>query len=261
MPSSSDEVKMIVCPKCGHSQKHFFECLKCGIIFDKFKTVEKVKRDNHSKDKKVLQQSTLIKLWLYPGITLLFVVIGKLLGFWGGVTEDEAMGLLFIFAMILIFGIGGLFNFVKGIIHYFSTKDKSIVKYLAAGLLLNGVVICIPIWAYIENCIYQQNLKRHNTAVDQIQEIHYQIKGMVADPEFHYPSEGQGLEWLRPHIPELFKGQGPLVDPWGRPYGYRLENGMPYVWSYGPDGLSGTNDDLDHKSHRRRAPYSHWPAA
>jgi hypothetical protein len=163
--------------------------------------------------------------------------------------------------MILIFSIGGLFNFGKGIIYYISTKDRGIAKFLAAGLLLNGVVLFIPSWAYLENLMYRQNIKKHNTALYQIREIHYSIEWLVADRVFDYPSEIKGLEELRPHIPELFKDQGLLEDPWGRPYGYRLDNGRPYIWSYGPDGLSGTDDDIDHKSHRRIAPYSHWPAA
>jgi hypothetical protein len=246
---------MINCPKCGHHQELSDECIKCGIIFDKFKTGEKLKSYSHPKDIRVLQKSTLIKLWLYPGITLFLVVLGKLLGFWDGVTEDEFSGLFLIFVMILWFGIGGLFNFVKGIIHYISTKEHSIAKYLAAGLLLNGVVLSIPSWAYIENYMYHQNLKRHNTALYQIRDMHLEIE---SSPDWDFPPESQGLEWLRSRIPRLFNDQGPLVDPWGRPYGYRLENGMPYIWSYGLDGLSGTDDDIDHKSRRRHVPYYHW---
>lgn len=133
--------------------------------------------------------------------------------------------------------------------------------HLAAGLLLNGIMLFIPIWAYIEDYMYRQNIKKHNTALSQIREIHYSIEWLVADQVFDSPSEIQGLDDLRPHITKLFKHLEHLEDPWDRPYGYRLHDGRPYIWSYGPDGISGTDDDIDHKSNHRIAPYYHWPAA
>ncbi|QRO00496.1 type II secretion system protein GspG [Archangium violaceum] len=36
------------------------------------------------------------------------------------------------------------------------------------------------------------------------------------------------------------------VDPWGRPYQYRMDGGKGYVMSYGADGLpGGSGDDAD----------------
>ena len=39
---------------------------------------------------------------------------------------------------------------------------------------------------------------------------------------------------------------GPLLDPWGRPYQYGVTTGTPpyRLWSAGPDGVSGTPDDI-----------------
>ena len=39
------------------------------------------------------------------------------------------------------------------------------------------------------------------------------------------------------------------TDPWGNPYQYVYpgvddENGSPDIWSMGPDGISGTLDDI-----------------
>ena len=42
----SDELKMIVCPKCGHSQNHSSECIKCGVIFAKIKAREELNMAN-----------------------------------------------------------------------------------------------------------------------------------------------------------------------------------------------------------------------
>ena len=252
----SDELKIIVCPKCGHSQKHSSECIKCGTIFTKFKVREESNGDIPSKVKKVLEKSTLIKIWLYPGITIFLLLFGKILGFWVNVA------CLFItIIMIFFFGIGSLFNFVKGIINYIFTRDSKILKYLAAGFLLNGVLLFIRSWGYIEDYMYRQNIKKHNAALSQIREIHHTTVDLLADPAFNSLSEIRELEDLRYHSPELFKHQGHLEDPWGRPYGYRLQDGKPYIWSNGPDGLSGTDDDIDHKSRYRHAPYYHWPAA
>ena len=66
---------------------------------------------------------------------------------------------------------------------------------------------------------------------------------------------------LRSRAPDHFPKEAYLVDPWGKPYRYRLEEDSFYVWSSGPDGLLGTDDDIDSNSRRFRWHYWHWPAA
>ena len=49
--------------------------------------------------------------------------------------------------------------------------------------------------------------------------------------------------WKEPYIDETTL----LTDPWGNPYQYRYPSthGVKYdVWSYGPDGKDGTQDDI-----------------
>jgi general secretion pathway protein G len=67
-----------------------------------------------------------------------------------------------------------------------------------------------------------------------------------------YPSTAEGLGALVQPIadipgwagPYLDKQQVPL-DPWNNPYQYELVNLDLYrVWSFGPDGVDGTDDDL-----------------
>lgn len=72
-----------------------------------------------------------------------------------------------------------------------------------------------------------------------------------------YPTTQQGLEALRTppaDLPNPSKWNGPYLDtevpldPWGRPYQYECPgryNPDEYdVWSLGPDGASGTDDDI-----------------
>jgi general secretion pathway protein G len=49
-------------------------------------------------------------------------------------------------------------------------------------------------------------------------------------------TEGDGAHAITDHVP---------ADPWGNPYVYqRSSNGEFTVWSAGPDGQSGTHDDI-----------------
>ena len=72
-----------------------------------------------------------------------------------------------------------------------------------------------------------------------------------------FPSTGSGLEALRTpptDVPNPAKWQGPYLerpvplDPWGRPYQYSYPgryNADSYdIWSLGPDGADGTEDDI-----------------
>lgn len=72
-----------------------------------------------------------------------------------------------------------------------------------------------------------------------------------------FPSTSQGLEALRTPPADLagpHKWAGPYLaepiprDPWKRPYEYRYpgkhSDRLPDVWSSGPDGKAGTEDDV-----------------
>lgn len=74
-----------------------------------------------------------------------------------------------------------------------------------------------------------------------------------------YPTTSQGLEALRtkpvsPPVPKNYRtvgyilGARPPLDPWANPYRYlcpgtQNKNGFD-LWSMGPDGRSGTEDDI-----------------
>ncbi len=72
-----------------------------------------------------------------------------------------------------------------------------------------------------------------------------------------YPSSAQGLQALRyppADLPDPSKWNGPYLDseipldPWGNPYQYeypgRFDPSQPDIWSLGPDGIDGTDDDI-----------------
>ena len=72
-----------------------------------------------------------------------------------------------------------------------------------------------------------------------------------------YPSTQQGLEALRDppaDLPNVDKWVGPYLDspvpldPWDNPYQYeypgKYEVDVPDIWSFGPDGMDGTDDDV-----------------
>ena len=72
-----------------------------------------------------------------------------------------------------------------------------------------------------------------------------------------FPATSQGLEALRVPPSDLAsptKWNGPYLDsevpldPWGNPYRYehpgKYQTDWPDIWSYGPDGVDSTEDDI-----------------
>ena len=73
----------------------------------------------------------------------------------------------------------------------------------------------------------------------------------------HFPTTSQGLGALRTPPSDLAsptKWNGPYLDsevpldPWDNPYRYeypgKYQLNGPDIWSYGPDGMDGTEDDI-----------------
>ena len=73
-----------------------------------------------------------------------------------------------------------------------------------------------------------------------------------------FPTTAMGLKALRTasHAPNYTPYlAGPIPnDPWGRPYRYEYPGkhgrDKPDLWSLGPDGASGTDDDIGNWSDR-----------
>jgi len=85
-----------------------------------------------------------------------------------------------------------------------------------------------------------------------------QLRTCVEAYQLHmrrYPTSGQGLQSLvtRPgDLPNPDRWKGPYLegkespqDPWDQPYKYELVDADNYrIWSVGPDGADGTDDDI-----------------
>ena len=58
-------------------------------------------------------------------------------------------------------------------------------------------------------------------------------------------------KWQGPYFDTSYPGSystGVLLDPWGKPFHYAAVDPAKRayrIWSSGPDGLSGTNDDIE----------------
>ncbi len=72
-----------------------------------------------------------------------------------------------------------------------------------------------------------------------------------------FPASGDGLEALRnapSNLRNVDKWSGPYLDspvpldPWGNPYQYeypgKYDTEQPDIWSFGPDGIDNTDDDV-----------------
>ncbi len=75
-----------------------------------------------------------------------------------------------------------------------------------------------------------------------------------------YPTTEEGLRALIQEPANVRQWNGPYIrrgvpsDPWGNPYQYRqpgVHNSASYdLWSFGPDGREGGEDDIDNWSER-----------
>ncbi len=95
-----------------------------------------------------------------------------------------------------------------------------------------------------------------NAASAQIKAFKTPLRAYWLD-QGDYPATSQGLEALRTQPSDLAvpeKWNGPYLDsevpldPWQNPYRYenpgKYQTDWPDVWSLGPDGMDGTEDDI-----------------
>lgn len=121
-----------------------------------------------------------------------------------------------------------------------------------AGFTLLELMVVLLILAMLATIATPQVLKHLGKAKSQTAQI--QIDALSASMDYykidlgHFPSQEQGLQalvqkpdnepkWDGPYI----KKQASLIDPWGRPYLYKLPGSHgPYdLYTYGADGKEG----------------------
>lgn len=121
-----------------------------------------------------------------------------------------------------------------------------------AGFTLLELMVVLLILAMLASIATPQVLKHLGKAKSQTAQI--QIDALSASLDYykidlgHFPSQEQGLQalvqkpdnetkWDGPYI----KKQASLVDPWGRPYLYKIpgQHGAYDLYTYGADGKEG----------------------
>ncbi len=143
-------------------------------------------------------------------------------------------------------------------------KLKSLFKFGSRGFTLIELMVVIVILGILAGLIVPRIMGRPEEAKQlkakiQIESLETTLKLYKLD-NGSYPDTQQGLQALveKPEtgtIPKKWRQGGYLEkgrlpkDPWGNPYQYAFPpaNGTgkyPDIWSAGPDGQDGTEDDI-----------------
>ena len=124
----------------------------------------------------------------------------------------------------------------------------------AAGFTLIEVLLVLVILVILGSLVGvsifgAQNQALVNAAKTQVKGIEGSIKlyklNMNRPPEtldglLAKPSDDKNNKWQGPYL----EGDALPLDPWDNEYQYEV-NGADYkIWSMGPDGASGTDDDI-----------------
>lgn len=130
-----------------------------------------------------------------------------------------------------------------------------------AGFTLAEILVVLVILGLLAGLVFtrvagQTERARVQTARMQIAALEEAIRRFESDNGF-YPENEQGLEALveKPSVgrePKNYAEGGYLdralpLDPWGGPFKYLapgVRNRDFDVWSAGPDGVDGTDDDI-----------------
>lgn len=129
------------------------------------------------------------------------------------------------------------------------------------GFTLVEILVVLGILVLLAAMVLPRILSRQKSADVDIAktQIHGGLKGALdlyhADCK-DYPSTEQGLYALTecpPDLPDPLLWKGPYLtgavpkDPWRNEYRYEYSPGIdldPRIWSFGPDGEDGTEDDI-----------------
>jgi len=141
-----------------------------------------------------------------------------------------------------------------------STTLRSANRSARKGFTLIEVLLTLALLALLASVVILNVDTFFSGGRAQVAEIwvNQSVKTPLRSFQLHvgrYPTTEEGLQALvdRPSGVEERNWRGPYIedlpdDPWGNPYRYRHpgeNNPRSYdVWSMGPDGVSGTGDDI-----------------
>jgi hypothetical protein len=125
-----------------------------------------------------------------------------------------------------------------------SSRRTVLAVAVAAGVCLSGLFL---LWHETQVRV-RWTLPPRLLALNRVRMAHFALQEYARDCD-GFPPEGLGLTALHtdPGVPgwagPYLKAED-LTDPWGNALQYRVTGGRAEVWSNGPDGESGTADDI-----------------
>jgi hypothetical protein len=162
-------------------------------------------------------------------------------------TLDLELGALFALAFLL--------HRIPAVLHASALRNAA-----TAGAM-------IAVWVTVSGTLllwheYQVRVRWHvsarSLATNQSQRVHVALLAYARDcGGFPSPDQGLAVLWKNPRTG---KWSGPyvepddVIDPWGNPLRYSVRDNQVRVWSAGPDGKSGTEDDIESEANARGGP-------
>ena len=131
---------------------------------------------------------------------------------------------------------------------------KLFLKTKTSGMTLLEIMIVVAILAVMMTYLATNLTKSQDAALIDTAKIGMgQIQQALQMYKVHnrsFPTDQQGLDalihnpgnsksWRGPYIEE-----SKLKDPWQNPFRYSLDKGQIKIYSDGPDGQEGTEDDI-----------------
>jgi len=95
------------------------------------------------------------------------------------------------------------------------------------------------------SCVHTRHSRQLSTK-SSIIFLHQQLDRFYEDQE-RYPTQEEGIQALVSRERNNRVSTGPTIpdDAWGYPFEYQTRDGVPFIFSVGPDGKPGTRDDID----------------
>ena len=129
---------------------------------------------------------------------------------------------------------------------YRKTKGFTLIEVIVVTLIIAMLAVFV-----VPKLTKKLGKAKTNIAKGQIGMICSALEDFILDCD-RFPSSEEGLDALvtEPESMVQDKWDGEyisekkIIDPWGNKFGYILEDGEYTVFSYGPDGQQGTEDDV-----------------